>query len=213
MDEEGIDRLASLLVRRKTFVDQLALVTSYLRGAVRVHKLGLHDRVGIIFNCRGKIPDRRKAQSRDRRVLAFVGELVRHARLETALYSEPVRVKRHLPVLQLSKLPVFARDQVRRGHPALAHRQAIRRIFGIERRVGIRVVFGRVFVRFRALVGNEPRADPSGDRLAVVGRDWGLQADEILPFRNFELPADGHDCVAFAHQQAVAKIRFVRRIA
>src|SRR5690349_10189804 len=121
MDEESIDGLPALLIRGEAFIDKLALISSHLRSAIRVNEFHVDDSIRIIFYRRSHISNCSEPQSRDRRIFAFVRELVRLAGLEAALHGQPVRIKRDLTIFHAAKLPVISRNETRCSNPALTH--------------------------------------------------------------------------------------------
>ena len=147
LDEEGVDCFAAPLIDREAFVNHLALPPADLRRAEGVDVASLDDGVRVVLHSRGKIPDGGKAHARDRRIARLVGEFVDHPGLEAALHGHPVDVGNQLAILHPAKLPVFARNEARKGNQRGALGQPVLRILRVERRVGRRKFSGSVEVR------------------------------------------------------------------
>src|SRR5258708_1501842 len=113
----------------------MTLIASSLRRAIGVRITAGRYSSGVMLQRRRQISNRRESQARDRRILGFIRDLIRHPRFEPALEQDPVRIVDYLPLLGAPKLPVFARDQPWRCHPTLALREPVGGILRFNRRI------------------------------------------------------------------------------
>ena len=206
----AVEHLAVAFVAVEPVVEIRAQEPAALRHAERerARDRRRRDRPGVcrrVFQHRDHVADRRGPEADDRRILRRVDDLVDLAGLELRRHIHARCIRNRFAFVVAREPPLAPRHDPARPLDRVAHGQHVVGRIGIEHGVGAMLAIGQRVIGF--LLGHdEVAAHEPANRAAVLGRGRRIDADQTLPLRHVELPADPQQREALAHQEAVAHL-------
>ena len=166
----------------------------------------------VVAEQRHEVPDARRTETHQRRVVGAVHHLVDPLRLETALQVDRAVVGHHRAALDPPEAPLVARNDLPLVLDPVPHRQHVLGVVRILDPVGPVVAVGQ-----RVVVDSGPDHEvgphQSLDGGAVrVGRDRRVHPHpQRVVVGNVPLPAQPEQRESVAHEEPVAEVRLGRR--